>query len=216
MRVRSMALVLGVSSVAVLGAQSRHPSDIHPDSLSRVPPVQRSELNEEAQRLWDQVAGAGKTIPRTGPAAVSMYSPDAAVHIQGLNQVLRKTVAGSRFFELSALIAAREFDQQYEWSAHEPAGLKAGLEQSVIDVVKYNKDVSGLSEKDATVIRLGRALMRDHKVSSELWAKTVELFGRQGAVEITAIMGDYVMAGFMLTAVDQQLPPERKALLPPR
>jgi 4-carboxymuconolactone decarboxylase len=145
-----------------------------------------------------------------------MYSPNAAVHIQGLNQVLRKTVAGSRFFELSALIAAREFDQQYEWSAHEPAGLKAGLEQSVIDVVKYNKDVSGLSEKDATVIRLGRALMRDHKVSSELWAKTVELFGRQGAVEITAIMGDYVMAGFMLTAVDQQLPPERKALLPPR
>ena len=110
MRVRSMVLVLGVSSVAVLGAQSRHPADIHPDSLSRVPPVQRSELNEEGQRLWDQVAGAGKTVPRTGPAAVSMYSPNAAVHIQGLNQVLRKTVAGSRFFELSALIAAREFD----------------------------------------------------------------------------------------------------------
>ena len=86
----------------------------------------------------------------------------------------------------------------------------------MIDVVKFDKDVSGLAEKDATVIRLGRALFRDHKVSSELWAKTVELFGRQGAVEITAIMADYAMAGFMLTAVDQQLPPERKALLPPR
>ena len=35
-----------------------------------------------------------------------------------------------------------------------------------------------------------------------------------GAVEIVATMGDYVMAGFLLTAVDQQLPPERKALLP--
>jgi hypothetical protein len=29
-------------------------------------------------------------------------------------------------------------------------------------------------------------------------------------------MGDYVMAGFLLTAVDQQLPPERKPLLPVR
>jgi hypothetical protein len=29
-------------------------------------------------------------------------------------------------------------------------------------------------------------------------------------------MGDYVMAAVMLTAVDQQLPPERKALLPVR
>ncbi len=155
-------------------------------------------------------------MPRTGPAAVSMHSPNAAEAIQALNQYLRKTVVGSRFFELSALIAAREFDQQYEWSGHEPTALRAGLEQSVIDVVKFDRDVSGLTEKDATVIRLGRALFRDHKVSSELWAKTVELFGRQGAVEITAIMADYAMAGFMLTAVDQQLPPERKALLPPR
>jgi 4-carboxymuconolactone decarboxylase len=129
---------------------------------------------------------------------------------------LRKTVVGPRFFELSALIAAREFDQQYEWSGHEPAALRAGLEQPVIDVVKFGRDVSGLSEKDATVIRLGRALFRDHEVNSQLWAKMVELFGRQGALEITAIMADYAMAGFLLTAVDQQLPPDRKAMLPPR
>ena len=129
---------------------------------------------------------------------------------------MRTTVVGNRFFELSALIAAREFDQQYRWSGHEPAALRAGLEQAVIDVVKLNKGVDGLSEKDATVIRLGRALFRDHKVSPDLWAKTVSLFGRQGAVEITAIMGDYAMAAVMLTAADQQLPPERKPLLPPR
>jgi hypothetical protein len=30
-----------------------------------------------------------------------------------------------------------------------------------------------------------------------------------------AIMGDYFRVGFMLNAVDQQLPPGRKALLPP-
>ncbi len=84
----------------------------------------------------------------------------------------------------------------------------------MIDVVKFNRDVAGLPEKDATVIGLGRALFRDHKVSPALWARTVELFGRQGAVEITAIMGDYAMAAVMLTAVDQQLPPGREALLP--
>ena len=39
------------------------------------------------------------------------------------------------------------------------------------------------------------------------------LFGRQGAVEVTMIMADYAMAGFILTAVDQQLPPDRKPLL---
>jgi 4-carboxymuconolactone decarboxylase len=215
MRIRMLSLLVVVLSAAILGGQTNLPADIHPESLSRLPPVQRADLNDEGKRIYDAIAG-GRGMPRTGPAAVSMHSPKAAEAIQSLNQYLRTTVVGSRFFELSALIAAREFDQQYEWSGHEPAALRAGLEQSVIDVVKFDKDVSGLTEKDATVIRLGRALFREHKVSSELWAKTVELFGRQGAVEITAIMADYAMAGFMLTAVDQQLPPDRKALLPSR
>jgi 4-carboxymuconolactone decarboxylase len=213
MRYRVLALIVVISSIGAVSGQSRMAADIHPESLSRLPPVQRDALDEAGKKMWDHVAN-GRPLPRTGPAAVSMHSPGAAGPINDLNQYLRKTVVGPRFFELSALIAAREFDQQYEWSGHEPAALRAGLEQSVIDVVKHNRDVTGLSEKDATVIRLGRALLRDHKVSSELWAKTVEHFGRQGAVEITAIIGDYVMAGIMLTAADQQLPAERKPLLP--
>jgi 4-carboxymuconolactone decarboxylase len=213
MRNRLFGLVVVVASVAVAAGQSKPASDIHPESFSRLPPLQRDSLDAEGKRIWDFVGGA-RGMPKTGPAPVSMYSPGAAEPIHELNQYLRKTVVGPKYFELSALLAAREFNQQYEWSGHEPAAVRAGLEQSVIDVVKFNKDVAGLPEKDATVIRLARALFRDHKVSSALWAKTVEHFGRQGAVEIVATMGDYAMAGFMLTAVDQQLPPDRKPLLP--
>ena len=216
MRVAPVALLVIGLCVAGAHTQSQFPKDIHPESLSRLPPVQRADLDAEGQRIWDALAGAGKTIPRTGPSAVTMHSPKAAEPIYALNQVLRKTVAGSKYFELAALVAAREFDQQYEWSAHEPAGLKAGLDPSVIDAVKYNRDLAGVPEKDATLIRLGRALFRDHKVSSNLWASMEQHFGRQGAVEVTMIMADYAMAGFILTAVDQQLPPDRKPLLPPR
>jgi 4-carboxymuconolactone decarboxylase len=213
MRSRLFGLIVIVASVSVAIGQSKLPSDIHPESFSRLPPLQRDSLDAEGKRIWDFVGGA-RGMPKTGPAPVSMYSPGVAEPIHELNQYLRKTVVGPRYFELSALLAAREFDQQYEWSGHEPAAIRAGLEQSVIDVVKFNKDVAGLPEKDATVIRLARALFKDHKVSPELWAKTVEFFGRQGAIEIVATMGDYAMAGFMLTAVNQQLPPDRKALLP--
>jgi 4-carboxymuconolactone decarboxylase len=213
MRSKLLGLVLIVASIAVLGGQSKPASDIHPESLSRLPPLQRDSLDADGKRIFDLIGG-GRGMPKTGPAPVSMYSPGAAEPIHVLNQYLRKTVVGAKYFELSALLAAREFDQQYEWSGHEPAAVRAGLDQAVIDAVKFNKDVAGLPDRDATVIRLARALFRDHKVSSELWAKTVEFFGRQGAIEIVTTMGDYAMAGFLLTAVDQQLPPERKALLP--
>ena len=213
---RLLVFALVGLAMATVDGQSGPPADIHPESLSRLPPLTRADLDAEGQRIWDYVVGVNGTMPRTGPAPVTIYSPKAAEPIQALNQYLRRSIVGPRYFELSALVAAREFDQQYEWSGHEPAAQRAGLEQSIIDIVKYNRDVSGAPEKDATVIRLGRALFRDHKVSPELWARAVEQFGRQGAIEITTIMADYAMVGFLLTAVDQHLPPDRKPLLPPR
>jgi 4-carboxymuconolactone decarboxylase len=121
---------------------------------------------------------------------------------------------GPRYFQLAVLIMAREIDQHYEWSAHEPAGLRQGLEPSVIDVVKHNKAVAGLTDKDATLITFGRTLYREHKVSSELWQKMIGHFGRQQTVQLMMIMGDYFRVGFMMNAADQHLPPERQDLLP--
>src|SRR5512147_2786576 len=103
MRTRSLALLLaGVSAVLVSG-QSKLPPDIHPTSYSRLPPVDRAALDEDGKRVWDYVAGE-RGMPPTGPGPVSMYSPGSARPIQELNQYLRKTVVGPRFFELSALV----------------------------------------------------------------------------------------------------------------
>jgi 4-carboxymuconolactone decarboxylase len=218
MRTRILGLTASLLSVAVLNGQAparQLPPDVNPVSLSRLPPVQRDSLDAEGKRIYDALAGGtGKTLTATGPGQVTMISPKIAEPVQMLNQYLRTSEIGPRYFELSALVAIREIDQQYEWSGHEPAGLRAGLDQSIIDVVKFKKDVSGLPEKDATVIRLGRAVMRDHKVPPELWAQTVKHFGQKGAFEVVTVMADYVMAGIILTAVDQQLPPNRPGLLP--
>jgi hypothetical protein len=65
------------------------------------------------------------------------------------------------------------------------------------------------------MITFGRTLLREHKVSSELWQRMITNFGRQHTVDMMAIMGDYIRVGIMLNAVDQHLPPTRKALLPP-
>ena len=76
--------------------------------------------------------------------------------------------------------------------------------------------MKGLGDKDATLITFGRTLYREHRVSSELWQMMIGHFGRQHTVQLVIeIMGDYFRVGFMMNAVNQHLPPERKALLPP-
>jgi 4-carboxymuconolactone decarboxylase len=189
--------------------KSALPRDIDPVTLSRLPPVTAEDLDEEGKRL---LAARTNYTPGPGPAHVSIYSPrelDLGIPSGA------KSPVGPRYFQIAVLITAREIDQQYEWTAHELMGRRQGLEQTVIDVVKYNRDVASLSDKDATLITFGRALFREHRVSSELWASMVSQFGRQRTVQLMMIMGEYFKAGFMMNAVDQHLPPGREALLPP-
>jgi alkylhydroperoxidase family enzyme len=206
--IRLSVLLLAALPVAPQD-QNPLPRDIHPVTLSRLPPVTAADLDEAGQRL---LAARTNSTPGPGPTHITVYSPrelDLGIPSG------EKSPVGPRYFQLAVLIIAREIDQQYEWSFHELAGRRQGLEQSVIDVVKYNRDVAGLSDKDATLITFGRALFREHRVSSELWQKMVSHFGRQRTVQLMMIMGDYFRVGFMLNAVDQHLPPGREALLPP-
>lgn len=207
MKLRSLGFLLAsLASAAV--AQTQLPPDIHPVTLSRLPPATPELLDDAAERL---LAARTNYTPGPGPTHITVYSPrERSVGVPtGENSPI-----GARQFQLAVLIAAREIDQQYEWSAHEPAGLRQGLEQSVIDVVKYDRPVTGLRDQDATLITFGRTLLRDHRVSSELWQKMVDHFGYQYTIDFLTIMGDYLRVGIMLNAVDQQQPANRPALLP--
>jgi 4-carboxymuconolactone decarboxylase len=214
MSIRWTVVLLAATLPLAVHAQNQSkaplPPDINPVTLSRLPPPTPADLDEEGQRL---LAARPDFKPGPGPTHVTIWAPRE--RNLGIPTGTNSPV-GARQFQLAALIGARECDQQYEWSAHEPAGLRQGLEQQVIDVVKYDRPVTGLADKDATLISFGRAMFRDHRVESELWAKMVELYGRQHTVELMSIMTDYFRVGLMLNAVDQHLPPERPPLMPQR
>ncbi|MDG2089733.1 MAG: hypothetical protein P8J61_01285 [Gammaproteobacteria bacterium] len=213
-----ITFILFISAASTMFAQTNQmalPSDIDPESFSRMPLILKDSLNEEGQRIFETINGVEGNVPRIGPPNNSMYSIEPSEPYDVMNQLLRRASVGPQFFEISTLVPAREFNQQYEWTAHELAAQRVGVDQEIIDVIKYNRAVSGLPEREATVIEFGRAMLGgDHQVPSELFAKMVDLFGNQGTIEITMIMGDYTMTAMLLNAVDQHLPPGREALLP--
>src|SRR5258708_7730132 len=97
------------------------PADISPDSLNRLPVVHRDQLDENGKKAYDLTAGGpGKVAQPTGPGAISLYSPEAAEPQRKLNAYLRRegNLLGKPLTELTILVAAREMDQQYVWSAH--------------------------------------------------------------------------------------------------
>jgi 4-carboxymuconolactone decarboxylase len=191
-------------------------SDIDPQSGFRLPLPRREDLDEAGRKAHDRATAPGATIAGLqGPAGVQLYTPRIAGHMAAINRYLRFEAGfTARVREIAILATAREMDSQFEWVAHEPEALKEGVEPRVIDVIKHRGSTSGLEETDAIVIELGRQIWRDHKVTSELFARAKARFGPNQLVDLVLLMGNYAATAAMLAAVDMQLHAGKKPLLP--
>lgn len=226
---RLMALLLVIGASVALGyglnnmpqgsgsgssaAASSFPKDINPETGNRLPPINRDKLDDAAKNIYD--AGGNAPGVNYGPQRLRLYSGGAEVFSSGLNDFLRRKAGlDPALVELSILAAVREMDGEYEWTAHEPAALKAGISPQVIDAVKYRKPLTGIDEKQAAIIELGREAVGKHKLSSETFARALKLFGEHDLVNIACLMGDYVSSAVLLDTFDQHVKPTDKPLLP--
>jgi 4-carboxymuconolactone decarboxylase len=209
------AILLAASASFTAYAQAKLPSDLDPQSRARLPYLKKSDLDAKGQKVFDTLPGAGKDGILRGPLAFAGYNPAVA---QALFDLHNAAVTGGTLDpstrELAILVACRETNYNLEWNGHEASGLKAGLDAKLIDVVRYNRSLAGLNEKDATVIRLGRQMFHDKKVDSATFAKALELWGKRGAMDMVAVMNTYAVSGYFAIAVDERSP-EGKPELPP-
>jgi len=196
---------------------ARLPKDVHPDSLSRLPLLKREELDEQGKKVYDlAISPESRTLGGLrGPSGIWLHSPILAEVLRAANQYLRfETTLDRRLTELAILVTARELDNQFEWTAHEPAALKEGLDPKIIDVIRRRKPAARLGKKEALIINFGRELFRWKKVRSQTFARAVSAFGRRGVLELAALMANYAMTALIFNTVDQQLHPGQKPLLP--
>lgn len=200
---------------------SPQPGDIDPESRNRLPLVERKGLDELGRALFDKTtadAESGRSLVGfQGPNGIALHSPRVADHDQRKNDYLRfESSVGRRHYELAVLVTARELDQQFEWTAHEPAALSAGVEPAIVDIVKCRRPLEGLQPKDAAIIQLGRELVGLRAVESSTLAEAAKLFGAKDLVDVVSIIGHYSAIAVLLNAFDQQLAPGQEPLLPER
>ena len=192
------------------------PSDIDPHSGFRLPLPKREDLDEAGKKAYDRGTKPGATIAGLqGPSGIQLFSPKTAALQSALNHYLRYEAGFTPHVrEVAILTTAREMDSQFEWVAHEPEALKEGVPQAVIDIIKYRRSTAGIDDTDATVIELGRQLWRNHKVTSEIFAKAKAIFGPNKLIDLVMLMGNYAGTAALLSAVDMQLHAGKKPLLP--
>ena len=201
-------------SAAVVGAQQL-PADLDATSRARLPYIQRKDTDESSKRLFDTFVrnSNSPTDTLSGPLAFSSYNPYVATALLDLHDgAVGKGTLDAHVRELAILVACRATGYNFEWNGHEPAAVRAGVDQKVIDAVRTNAALSSLPDADAAVIRFGRELLNDRKMSSATFAKAKELYGAKGAMDLVAVMSTYAVSGFYAIAVDEHAAPGQKTL----
>jgi alkylhydroperoxidase family enzyme len=106
-------------------------------------------------------------------------------------------------------------DCDYVWSGHSRAALRAGVRPEAIDIVANRGSLDGLTEEEAVIVRFGREVIGDHKLTQEAFDAAIAQFGETNTIVLGALMGHYTMMSCTLIATDYQ-PAEGTPVLPKR
>src|ERR1700733_2870885 len=166
---------------------------VRAEDITRFAPLKADEMSP-AQKAWADMIAAPPRNAKFGAPPYRAYirNPDLAPKLSALSEYLRwNTTLPPRLSEFAILITARQWTAQYEWFAHYPLALKAGLDAKILSAIAEGKRPDNMKDDEAALYDLAMALYRDKKVSDPVYKAALEKFGERGIMDIIGIMGYY-------------------------
>jgi 4-carboxymuconolactone decarboxylase len=202
MRISTVSLLLGLSLASSGLAQTRFP-ELTPD-----------QMTPDQKRVADAiVSGPRKTM--SGPFNAWLRSPELADRLQRVGAHLRfQSSLPTKLNEFAILITARAWNAKYEWYAHYPLAIKAGLEKSVATQLAEGHRPVGMGADEAVVYDFCTELRRDKQVSDATFATTNALLGDQGVIDLIGVSGYYDLVSMTLNVARVATPPDGELPLP--
>ena len=169
-----------------------------------------AQMSAEQQEVFKKISDGRKNVEDGhigGPFDGWILNPEMGRRIVGLGGTFRfRTEVDRRFIELAILVTGQFWKAQFEWFAHEPMALEAGLPDEVIQAIKVGKIPEFADPRDEACYKLCVALHRDHQVDDPTYAAAVEHFGERGVSELVNVSGYYTMVSMTLNTFRVELP----------
>ena len=172
---------------------------------ARIPQLDRSDLHESGQSVYDAVVAGRGSIG--GPFRIWLHSPEFADRAQRLGQFVRyDTSLPARLSELAILVCARFMDCQVEWSLHEQAAVDGGLAGDVIDSIRERRVPAFGSADERAVYDFASELLTTRFVEDHTFANARSHLADAQLVELTGLIGYYCTVAMTLNAFQVPLP----------
>ena len=172
--------------------------------MARLPNLDKDQLKPEDLKFYDVIADSRGGV--RGPYGVLLHSPDLAARVAHTGSYVRYNLDLPEALRETIIIAtAREIKSQYEFYAHARLARQAGVSEDTIQAIARGTAPQGLSGDEERLVRYVQELLRNHKISDATFNAVRDRFGMQKTLEITALVGHYLLVGQILAAFDSTL-----------
>jgi 4-carboxymuconolactone decarboxylase len=175
-------------------------------SRERLGPIPK-ESYDDAQKAAHADFVALRKTDFSGPWNVFIRSPELLTAAQRMGEYLRyRCSLSGRLSELTILLVARHWTQDYEWGAHRKHALAAGVAQATIDAIAQARRPSGLSADEQCVYDFVSEILHTRRVSDETYAHAAALFGENGVIDLCGIVGYYQLLALTMNVARTPAP----------
>ena len=120
----------------------------------------------------------------------------------------------ARLNKFAILITARAWNAKYEWYAHYPLALAAGLSPAVAADLARGRRPRGMTADEAAIYDFAAELRRDKRVHDATYAAVQSRFGAQGVIDLIAVSGYYDLVSMTLNVAEVATPEDGALPLP--
>jgi 4-carboxymuconolactone decarboxylase len=205
-RESSMKTILRASVIGLLFAGSALAL-----SGERMAPIPPDKMTPAQHSVFDAIMN-GPRKSTGGPFNTWLRNPELADRLQKVGEYVRfNSSLERRLNEMAIIMTAQHWGSQYEWHAHAPLAIKAGLDPAIVAAIGAGRKPDTMKDDEAIIWEFTTQLRRDHAVDDAIYGRALEKFGEQGIVDLVAVNGYYDVVSMTLN-VSHVAPPAGEEL----
>lgn len=178
----------------------------------RLPLPPMDALNAE-QRAAAQALIDGPRKAVYGPFVPLLRTPVLLDRVAQLGETLRFNGSlDARVRELVIAATSAAVGNQFEWVMHQPLAVAAGVKAEALEAIRVGARPTGLASDEQSALDFTDELLRRHGVADATYARTLEVFGEAGVVELSTLIGYFAMVSWVMNVARTPSRPTAEAL----
>jgi 4-carboxymuconolactone decarboxylase len=178
----------------------------HAAAQERMPAIPVEKYTEAQKKAADEFLATRKS-PISGPFIPLIRSPEVMLRAKEMGDYLRfRSSIGQKLTEFTILIMGRAWTADYEWYAHYPLAMKAGLKPEIAEAVFEGRRPDGMAADEEAVYNFVTELNATKRVSDVTYERAVKQVSEQGVIDIIGLQGYYTLIAMTLNVSRFELP----------